>query len=784
MGVSTGITVDSFSLKDIVLYKDANFKFTPGVTFVQAVNLNRPGRNSNYSGKSLLFTSLVNAMINTEPLITKNARTLQKDIFSSKKSQVSIQLSKAKRSFNIIKSRTATRIEKDGRDQKLRTAALATEYVQKLIPVNEEEFFTLYYIDSRRPSNFQFGTSASRFEFFTNLFRLEDLDEARKWLRQELSSLKENQITADRIKQELKEIGKEKDAGSLQQKVEKLQTLQKELTSKSRHLQKNLHLLDMYRMYRPLKKEYDDLLERLHSGASRKEIKQIDSRLEEIEKGRERNARIQERSAQRKKLQGELAQLKLKDKLKQLKPKQLHRIIDKVRKIERQYGDQEKPSKVEPPNLKKIESLAKELGVKLTKDWDQNHEHLLELRTQIKAELSVSKTSLREFTGNFSMERDSHSCPTCLRNLKGSAARTIQKTLSRRLRIIGRKMDRCGKILVEVKSCIQFASYVEQRKLYEKSREKMAKLESYNLDQLERLLRIQERLEELPVKIEELFGDSKEEERKLRKRKELISKALSIQKQLEDFKDVEELKSASKMNEHRLKKDQQRLDEKLEQVQRKLPKLQSELDRISEHNSRRKKLRSEYKQLEENLSDIPLYEAMIEAYSTSGMKMLLIKKIAGMVESNMNAAAKILYQEPYSFKLNVENNRFDCIVHRTLAGKVMSSDIRRMSGAESRIFSLLLALSLLPFIPKERRLNFMILDEPGENLDQGMEQIFRELLIPRLSQIIPSIVVITPKDNLLIPGARVLTVVKKGAQSRLIEGKYEAANEPKFKKKA
>jgi ABC-type protease/lipase transport system fused ATPase/permease subunit len=85
----------------------------------------------------------------------------------------------------------------------------------------------------------------------------------------------------------------------------------------------------------------------------------------------------------------------------------------------------------------------------------------------------------------------------------------------------------------------------------------------------------------------------------------------------------------------------------------------------------------------------------------------------------------------------------------------------------------LLLWSILPFIPEERRLNFLVLDEPETNVDQSGLQIFREVLIPKLSQMIPSLVVISTNESLMRPGARVMTVVKKGNQSTLVKGRVK-----------
>lgn len=766
-----------FYLKDVVLYKEARFKFTPGITNVQAVNLNRPGRGSNYSGKSLLFTSLVNVMKNTEPLITKNAKTHTKDIFA-KKSEVGLTLVKDKHVFGVVKKRTKTTIDKNGKPLDLRTQALANDYIDRLINTNEEEFFTLYYIDSRRPSSFQFGTSVSRFDFFTSLFRLNDVDETRKWFRQQANELKKSQSVADRVKDELKELGKEKDVGDLADKVTKGQEWQKSLTREARTIQKQLHLVEMYRMYKPLKEKYDTLFKETGSTNPRKEAREIDEQLDKLEHQRDKATRAKERADQRDRLQAKLDGVKLSSRFALLSDRKLQRILDLIEKKRRSVGDlPRKPKSVEEPKLKKVRRLLAEHDDFKGLNWIKIQSEAAKRKSKAEGKVSSAKEEAAEFESHFGSHSKEAECPTCKTSLSSNALKSVRAAFSRDLAKGKRDVQIWDRIERASQQYLDFVDAVEQQEKYQTAKRVLAKLDKYPVDAIAEVLRLRSRISDLPsdAPVRDTTGD----EKKLRKRKESLLKLSSLKGQLGDFKDVDELKEAKALDPKKLKRKQEQIDEELNELLKKLPKLQSELDQVTEHNKRRRKLKREYKELTEALKDLKLYEAMADAYSTAGFKHLLIKKIAQMVERNMNHYAKFLYQEQYTFELRVNTNAFDALVTR----KGGLSDIRRMSGAESRIFSLLFALSILPFIPKERRFNFMILDEPGENLDAGMLQIFRDVLLPELAKIIPSVVVISPKDEFVTASTRLVTVVKQGAHSRLIEGKYDAANQTTYKAK-
>ena len=781
---SSGLTVESFWLRDIVLFKTARFKFRNGITNIQAVNLNRPGRGSNYSGKSLLFTSLANAMLNTEPLLTKNVRTLQKDIFGSAKSEVGFRVSDDRNSYEVVKKKSKTTVSKNGKPQDLRTSALQVSAVQNILKTNEEEFFTLNYVDSRRPSTFQFGTSASRFEFFTNLFRLTDLDETRKWLRQQANILKSDQVLLDRVQSELKELGAAKELGDLDQEVKKLLKKQKELHQRSRGVQKERHLLEMYRMYRPLKDKHDVLRKELSCDSPKKEISKIDDRLTKIESLREKDARIKERGERRKRLQEELASLKLDDRYKEMPLKKLSGILQDIEDVLKAVGDvSDKPPKaIEQPDQATAVKIAQRLKFD-NLPFDKLLKEVNERLSRIKGKIHSAKEDIQDFDKHFAGHAESP-CPTCKTVLGEKAVRSVHKGFSARIESLSSTKADLVKLGSLCEDMIEWMDYEYRLENWRADQHKLKDTRKYDAKALAKCANIRSKLDDIPVKIEELFGDHQKEERQLRKQRERLQKFSHVQKQLEDFKDKDELEDGARLDSDKLKAEQVDIDRQMDKINARLPKKQAELDRVEEHNKRRKSLKKEQHALVVAQQDLPVYEALAEAHSTIGMKQFLVKKIAASVEKNLNHYAKLLYQEPYSFQLVVKDNAFDAIVTRNLDGKNSSSDIRRMSGAESRIFSLAFLLSVLPLIPRSRRLNFLILDEPEVNLDDGMLQIFRDVLLPELNKLIPSIIVISPKDELVTPSCHLITVVKQGSVSKLIQGKYTAANSPRFKKAA
>ena len=105
---------------------------------------------------------------------------------------------------------------------------------------------------------------------------------------------------------------------------------------------------------------------------------------------------------------------------------------------------------------------------------------------------------------------------------------------------------------------------------------------------------------------------------------------------------------------------------------------------------------------------------------------------------------------------------------RRVGSQELTSDVRKLSGAESKLFTLILILSLLSFVPPKRRPSIMILDEPTANFSTETTQAFMRLL-DVLKTVIPSIVIITPRDD-VYPDSIPYTVVRTKKGSTIVQG--------------
>jgi DNA repair exonuclease SbcCD ATPase subunit len=163
------------------------------------------------------------------------------------------------------------------------------------------------------------------------------------------------------------------------------------------------------------------------------------------------------------------------------------------------------------------------------------------------------------------------------------------------------------------------------------------------------------------------------------------------------------------------------------------------------------------------LADKEILETLVKVYSSKGIKIQKINSICRLIEKNLNHFKSLLYGENFKFKIKITEKSFDVIVDR---GDGVLSDVRLLSGSESRRFNLLLLISLLPLTPKSRRCNLVVLDEMESNGDPVTMKLFCERFIPELHKFIPNVIVVSPLP-LEIPNAHKILVVKDDTGSRI-----------------
>lgn len=200
--------------------------------------------------------------------------------------------------------------------------------------------------------------------------------------------------------------------------------------------------------------------------------------------------------------------------------------------------------------------------------------------------------------------------------------------------------------------------------------------------------------------------------------------------------------------------------------------LRARLQRAKEDRAEMTALQAKLESFDQKLKTEKDCQVLMEAYDPKGLKRMVISVLSQHLMAQINKYAKLAFDEDLRFRLVWEKTQVQLLVDRYYHGRKepVTTDVRRLSGAESTLFTIITVLALLNFVPTHRRSNVLIMDEPTAHFGPSNVEKFKELL-PLLLSIIPSIIIITPKVDQRYMGSREYTAVKeKDGTIRLCKG--------------
>lgn len=721
-------------LKNIVFFKEAMFKFKPGLYGILGRNMNRRDpESSNGSGKSLLMGVIPNAWFDSHAHITKNVKSVQKNIYG-KKSSVEFDFVPhgEKVKYTYIKAGSKVRLLKNGEDMDSR---VARDSMREKLHLSEEELHATVYVDSSRPNMFLMGSPADRFSFITSLFRLDDIDELRRVFGRKITDLRETASGLSVLESELK-TAEEELAQYPKQSADKVAALQAKLVKDQSMLQRAInaiHGAEVYAQWLKAKAALDALERPSLSLSDAKSTIAAWRRYEAEKEAHAAGIKKQDR------LKRDLDALNVRHLLPDLDAKL--ELLDKVRalKCREPQGTFERPSLIDSKAYAKMAPLRARVS-------------------KLRAQIADRKASLESFSEHF--HADEAECPTCTQLIDKGAQKRISASLQDSLNELQAEL---GKYQAHLERALHYEKYLEWRKqadAWEKYQAAKTELGDYPFDAviqykagLESLRKLQ--LKE-PVQPEAPLDEAEAAVEQWRN----ISNAKSVLSTLGNPEPPEF--SVEKATRYKAK-----AETNVAKLMHVLPKLQSKLELRKQALTKCKRLAGQIREGKAAVVDLPVYEMLQSAYSANGIKLLIIKSIAITLQKNLNRYAKQVFEEPFKFRINVEQGKFDVLVERK---GMPECDVKYFSGAERRLFVFVFLLGLLPMIPARRRMNILILDEPCANMDSGTLARFRDVLLKALRKIVPTVVVVTPNQNDLPHDAKFFTVVKRGTESTVMEG--------------
>lgn len=657
-----------------------------GTTIVKGRNLNASlsGR-ANGAGKTLLVSPIQHFKYNTK----------QKSLFTSG-SSIRLDVEVDGHEYNFIKSMPKTSVKydiiKDGVNVEARTSSIAENLIHDILPQTEEEFYAFTYLDSRRPNDLQFGTPTARLNFFSNIFRLEDFDIVRTKISERIKELSHKTSERSVYASQLSEIQlADIDIENLKSKIKAAKKTIKKYEKWQLEKTRQSFYKNTVAKYKHL--EHYNGCEDTHVQiiADAFNTKRYNDRAKQHNEQVKKNAvRYEQWKAHEKKLQ-DIFDTKLKGKALQ------KHCAEVQRKAEQAYDAYLEAVETKNDLLKDKKRASK---IVIKNDIDIN---------VVNAQLEEAISKLDDLKLN----KGKSVCSYCGSKIDTKHFKKHTSELEKQIKALQVSRDvakETARLKREKENLWNEHKAKTLKNLKVKKVAKPSKVDIYKYDVVDK--------PEKELKLKPEIDTSKSED--VNTWISVKSEYLKAKANIKDIGAKPKVKSAKKV----------------------IEKYGKQVNDYEHNVARSKELEQKISALDKELEDLPLYEALLVAYSNKGIKLSVMKQLAARIETNMNEYAHLLFPEKFKFSLNIDLNKFDIMATRSKR----TSDIRFLSGAESRSFSLLFMIACLPLIPRNRRSNLIVLDEFEAGLDKPTRELLVDKFLPALNKIVPHIIFITPND--------------------------------------
>lgn len=796
----------AIELQNIVCYNEARFPLDRrGLTCIYGRNHDGglDDKKSNGAGKSLLFTMIAETLKDENPLL--EGRHVAKESFFRRDAMSAVEFD----DYRITKQLSGKTVKFDlfklvngnWKPSKVRTNTYVTSKMQELLPISADEFFTLYYIDSNRPSVLQKGSHTDRLKLFSKLFHLDKYDMIQ-------AEVKERQKVMRKLDQELTNVLNQiaviepQIAPDLATKVEELaekQAKQKKLNVRRTEANRLLNLATTYQAHAKTLVQLDAYWSRLATRVKvkgRSEADWLDPEFlqEFISAGNEgmvNNKKLLNRAYEQ-----QAATHKIDDaraRVAKLTQKTKGWTLAKVKQAiaeAREHADAASDHKAEVKEINRqisqlVEQVPPAIGFDKARAQlkglfpDVPFEKLLatarDAMNGAQAIFDMAQRSEKNFRTKF--DQEDCECPTCHAQLEAETIKEIGKNLRATLKA---KEEALGEATANFELAKETTAWViytnEQRTLSGRLDELLNATVEQDGPDLETLTDVRQALTDLAreqealAELEELVeGDPLDAEALSELRMDLkqalldANSVLQARRALQDAVDA----NADEYDVDDLTEGLAKVDTTMTRLMQDVPALMQQVSVGQAKQRELKVLKAKQRDLEDKLFDQAPLKVLDEAYGQKGLKNLAIQRYAAIIESNLNIDAALLLAEKMKFEIKVSETELHILAHREYDGEKSDGDIRRFSGAESRAINMLLAKAILPLIPSNRRLNIMALDEPTANLDEPAIELFTDKFLPKLLELVPHVIVLSPQRLQLDIEAETWCVTREKGRSIL-----------------
>ena len=761
-----GIGLKEIHLRDVGVYKELNIDSldSEGFATICGRNLDSPNvaNNTNGVGKSLLFGAIPTLLYEADPLALKKK---DKGNMLGKDSSIDLSWqSPLGGVVRILQTKSKYKVFYNGEDQKVDRQDVARQWITKHWPLSRDEFYSYAYIQSQIQHPFQRATPADRLSYLTSLFNLDIFDNIRVALKKKLDLAKDAETESKGLADMLDVTQRKQNALNIHaQERNTLQSIVEHSDKmKARRNKLSEQLIELgterttARKYEKLQRELDVL--GIETDDLKGELNNLRGELIEHDRYEEFIEALEEYEQEladvKKKIKalgdvGDLDNKKLRKKHSALVKEEetLQELLETVDGQQEEYDDWRESCDKFAKKLSKLKSP------KRTEEEAQD----------ARAESKAIVQAYRAFEEH---DHDGNSCPTCGQDVD--------------LKAMARAATKAQSVIDE---CIEALEYYKLESSLKDLKKQKVKKPEHDRKALEKQLKaVSKKLD----KIEEQFEAAKKYE-KLIARKKALKKPKEVKqpkkarktiknriKDLEILKDIRAAMKAIGKPERdyftinvEYQTVEKTVNELITDIEKKERKAQSIQMRIQEHDHYEetlRELRSKLAKLQPLIDKRKVFEVLYKAYSNNALKLKAVEGRLKQIERKLNEYSGLVFPEPMHFELFTTKQGVGATVTRVTSKK--TTDIAIMSGAETNCFRLLFAVAIMPFIPANRRTNFIILDEPDNSCSPAVSEHIINNFLPILKQIIPNVYWITP-ENVDHFSNNQWTVTKKGGNSVL-----------------
>lgn len=804
----------AIELNNIVCYDQLRFPLDRhGLTVVYGRNKDSglDDAKSNGAGKSLPFIMLAETLMDQNPVL--EGRHVVKESFFRKDAQSSVEFDDY-RVEKSIKGKTPQyamykAVGEEWKPSKVRTTAYAKAKLGELMPIGVDEFFTLYYIDSNRQSDLQRGSHSDRLALFSKLFNLSKYDLIQGEVKERLKAMRKLDQELTTVLNQIAVIEPQipDDLADKLADLETKQSKQRKLNERRAEANRLLNLATTYNAHRRSLTELHDFWLRLAEKSKeegrlqglRGEMPQPDwldreFLTEFISAANEGYANLKkevargyaQQAAQHKLADTRERVAKLTKRVKGWTTQKVKAALAEAREHADLMSDHKAELKEIQRHLDKLTVVDEPEGgydstrIAVKKAYPDIK--LVQLLPHAKSELNGAQAiydmavrAENNFKAKFT-DGSACKCPTCHGSLDEATIQSIADNLHEVTRIKLALLGAEKQQFDQVHQLVSWMDYNRELAQLTNRRNELAEPEAYDGPSADELADLRQALADLAREQQELteleeaavgepvdheaLSDSMMAIKNARFNAEAVLAAHRVladaDKEQAGEYDIEELTEGL-----------DKVDQTLTRLMKDVPALAQYVALGQSKQRELKALTNRKKDLELDLFDMPILKVFDEAYGQKGLKNLAIQRVCNIIETNLNTNKSLLLAEQMRFEIIVSETEMHILAHREYQGEKSDADIRRFSGAESRAINMLLAMSILPLIPGDRRLNIMALDEPTANLDPPAIELFVDKFLPKLLELVPHVIVLSPDKLQLDIDAEVWCATREKGRSVL-----------------